>query len=86
MLPALDFEGISLQKLTQARKSLWKQFEGEPNQTHLAAELKVIDDQIALFNLQRNCDANKIEELKLAAVPKLDSLFMLLAVSHRKGS
>lgn len=68
------------------RKSLWKRFVGNPNETHLAAELKIIDDEIAQFNLHSHHDAYKIDDLKVAAVPKAECLFLLLAVSQRKGS
>jgi hypothetical protein len=68
------------------RKSLWKRFVGKPNETHLAAVLKIIDDEIAQFNMHSHHDAHKIDDFKAAAVPKTECLFVLLAVSQRKGS
>ena len=70
MLSALHSQKIRLHELKNIRESLWKRFEGNPNEIHLAAKLKIIDDQIAQFNLQRAHDGNKIDNSKLAAVPK----------------
>ena len=68
------------------RKSLWKRFVDNPNETHLAAVLKIVDDEIAQFNLHSHHDAHKIDDCEVAAVPKAECLFLLLAVSQRKGS
>jgi hypothetical protein len=68
------------------RKSLWKRFVGNPNEIYLAAEIKIIDYEIAQCNLNNHHDAHKIDDFKVAAVPKAECLFLLLAVSQRKGS
>ena len=47
MLLAPDSQGMVLQELKDKRKRLQKRFEGNPNEIHLALELKIIDDQIA---------------------------------------
>jgi hypothetical protein len=47
MLPAPESQGIMLQELKGKRKPLQKRFENNPNEIHLALELKIIDDQIA---------------------------------------
>lgn len=83
---APDSEEIRLRELRAKRKTLWRQFEDNPNETHLAAKLKIIDDQIAQLNQQSNHDANKIDDSEVAAVPEVGGLFLLLAVSQRRGS
>jgi hypothetical protein len=52
MLPALDSQKVKLQELTSKRRPLSARFESNPNDTHLALELKIIDDQIAECNQQ----------------------------------
>ena len=52
MLPVLDSQKIRLQELISQRKPLSARFESNPNDTHLALELKIIDDQIADCNQQ----------------------------------
>jgi hypothetical protein len=53
MLLALDSLKIRLQELTRQRKPLSEQFKSNPpKDTHLALELKIIDDQIAECNQQ----------------------------------
>jgi hypothetical protein len=52
MLPAPDSQTIRLQELTSQRKPLFEQFKSNPKDTHLALELKIIDDQIAECNQQ----------------------------------
>ena len=52
MLLALDSHKIRLQELTRQRKPLAEQFKCNPKDTHLALELKIIDDQIAECNQQ----------------------------------
>jgi hypothetical protein len=47
MLPALDTQRVRLQELASQRKSLAARFQSNPEDTHLALELKVIDDQMA---------------------------------------
>ena len=86
MILVPDSQLTRLRELKCMRKSLWKRFVGNPNETHLAAELKIIDDEIAQFNLHSHHDALKIDDFKVAAVPKVECLFLLLAVSQRKGS
>ena len=83
---APDSEVIRLRELRAKRQTLWRRFEDHPNEIHLAAKLKIIDDQIAALNHQSERDANKIDESEVAAVPKVGGLFVLLAVSQRSGS
>ena len=52
MLLAPDSQGAMLQELKGKRKHLLKRFEENPNEIHLALELKIIDDQIAERNQQ----------------------------------
>jgi len=52
MLLALDSQKIKLQELTRQRKPLSERFKSNPKDTHLALELKIIDDQIAECNEQ----------------------------------
>jgi hypothetical protein len=52
MLPAPDPNGISLDELRTKRKPLSERFENNPSDTHLALELKSIDDQIAQCSQQ----------------------------------
>jgi len=49
MLLSADVESLRIRvhELTGKRKPLSEQFERNPDDTHLALELKVIDDQIA---------------------------------------
>ena len=47
MLPASDSQKKRQQGLRGKRKLLWERFEDNPNEIHLALELKIIDDQIA---------------------------------------
>jgi hypothetical protein len=59
MLPAPNSQEIRLQELKDKRKPLSERFENNPNDTHLALELKVIDDQIAECNQQIRGDRRK---------------------------
>jgi hypothetical protein len=52
MLLALDSQKIRLQELPSQRKPLSARFRSNPKDTHLALELKIIDDQIAECNQQ----------------------------------
>jgi hypothetical protein len=52
MLPAPDPNGIRLHELKSKRKPLSERFENNPSDTHLALELKSIDDQIARCSQQ----------------------------------
>jgi hypothetical protein len=82
---ASDSEEVRLQELRILRKSLWRRFEDNPNLIHLAARLKVIDDQIAQRNRQSDQhDTYKIEDSEAAEVPKVGGLFLVLAVSQRR--
>ena len=95
---ALDYEEIRLRELKVTRRCIWRRFERNPNETHLAARLKIIDDQIAQSNRHCNHDANKIDDSEragvpkvgglspVAAVPKVGGLFLILAVSQRRES
>ncbi len=59
MLPVPDSQEIRLQELIGKRKPVWERFEKNPTDTHLALELKVIDDQIAECNQQIRGDRRK---------------------------
>jgi hypothetical protein len=59
MLPTPDSEMVRLQELTARRKPLWERFENNLSETHLALELKIIDDQIAECNQQIQGDRRK---------------------------
>ena len=61
MLPALNSQKIRLQELTRQRKPLAARFESNPNDTHLALELKIIDDQISECNQQIHRDRRKLK-------------------------
>ncbi len=61
MLPAPDSQEIRLQELIGKRKPVWQRFENNPNDTHLALELKVIDDQISECNQQIHRDRTKLK-------------------------
>jgi len=61
MLRAPDSQEIRLQELIGKRKPVWQRFENNPNDTHLALELKVIDDQISECNLQIHRDRTKLK-------------------------
>jgi hypothetical protein len=52
MLLAPDSQGAMQEELKGKRKHLKKGFENNPNEIHLALELKIIDDQIAARNQQ----------------------------------
>jgi hypothetical protein len=56
---APDSEVIALRDLKDQRKSLWRRFEDNPNEIHLAARLRFIDDQIAQFKAQSDRTASK---------------------------
>ena len=77
---------IRLRELRAKRKTLWRQFEDNPNETHLAAKLKIIDDQIAQPNEQIDHEANDINEGSVEPGPDVGRLFLLLALCQRRGS
>ncbi len=52
MLLAIDSQKLRVQELTRQRKPLSERFKSNPEDTRLALELKVIDDQIAECNKQ----------------------------------
>ena len=81
---APDSEEIGLRELRAKRKTLWRRFEDNPNEIRLAAKIRLIDDQIAQLNQQM--DMNNIDDSEVATVPKIGGLFLLLAVSPRRGS
>ena len=86
LIHALDSEDSNIRELKDKRKSLWERFENHPNEIHLAAKLKSLDDQIARRNLRIDQDADKIDDSNVAAVPEVEGLFLLLALSQRRGS
>lgn len=55
----LDSLRTRIDELNGKRKPLSEQFERNPNNTHLAVELKSIDDQIAECNVQIQADRRK---------------------------
>jgi hypothetical protein len=61
MLPAQEFQQVRLQELIGKRKPVWQRFEDNPNDTHLALELKIIDDQISECNQQIHRDGRKLK-------------------------
>jgi len=61
MLPTPDSKKIKLHELIGKRKPLWRRFEDNPNDTHLALELKIIDDQIAECNRQIEGEKRKLK-------------------------
>ena len=79
-----DSEDVRLQELRVLRKSLYRRFEDNPNLIHLAARLKVIDDQIAQRNRQRDEHNAEKEDSGATEVPKVGGLFLVLAVSLRR--
>ncbi len=83
---APDSEAIRLRELKAKRKTVWRRYENNPNETLLAAKLKIIDDQIAALNYQSEYHATKIDDPKVATVPKVGCLFVLLAVSQNSGT
>lgn len=54
MIPASKSPKIRMAELRTKRKSLWEQFENNPNEIQLAAELRITDDLIADCNEKRN--------------------------------
>jgi hypothetical protein len=61
MLPVSDSDSLRarVEQLTGRRKPLSDKFERNPSDTHLALELKNIDDQIAECNQQIQSDRRK---------------------------
>lgn len=79
-------EEIRLRELRAKRKTLWRRFEENPEETHLAAKLKVIDDLIAQPDLQIGQEDNEIDDSEKKSDPEVGGLFLLLAVFQRRGS
>jgi len=52
MLITPDSQGTKQQELKDKRKNLQQRFDDNPNEIHLALELKIIDDQIAEYSQQ----------------------------------
>jgi hypothetical protein len=61
MLPVLDSQKNRLQELTSRGKPLSTRYNSNPAYTHLALELKIIDDQIADCN-QQNQDHRRMQK------------------------
>ena len=61
MLPVSDPNSLRtlVDELVGKRKPLSEKFEKNPNDTHLALELKLIDNQIAEYNEQMQSDRKK---------------------------
>jgi hypothetical protein len=79
-------EELRLRGLKAERKTLWKRFEENPSEIQLAAKLKIIDDQIAQPYQQNDSHDNKLDDSEVTAVPEVGGIFLLLALSQRKGS
>jgi hypothetical protein len=47
MTPASMIQRMRVEVLRKQRNPLWERFECNPSETHLAVELKIIDDLIA---------------------------------------
>jgi hypothetical protein len=86
MLPDINSQKIRLRELKLRRKRLWEQFEGNPNLTHLAAELKIVDDLIVMYNQLIHQHGNNIDDYKREVTPQVEQLFLLLSVSQREQS
>ena len=59
MLPDVDTQKSKLAELTDKRKLLAERFKKNPTETHLALELKIIDDQVAGWNQQIQSDRRR---------------------------
>jgi hypothetical protein len=59
MLPAPSSQEARLQELRGKRKPLSERFESNPQDTRLALELKIIDDQIAECSREIQGDRRK---------------------------
>ena len=79
-------EELRLRGLRAERKALWKRFEDNPSEVHLAAKLKIIDDQIAQPYQQNDGHDNKLDDSEVTAVPEVGGIFLLLALSQRRVS
>jgi hypothetical protein len=84
LLQAAHSEGKSLTELRAKRKTLWRRFESNPNEIHLAAILRVLDDQIAQANEQSDRAVQNVCASEAAAVPEVGGLFLLLSLSQRE--
>jgi hypothetical protein len=84
-LHSANTEKSKLGELRAKRKRLWMQFENNPNEIHLAAILKVLDDQIAQGNQQNDGDVESIYDSEVVVVPEVGGLFLLVGLSQRTG-
>jgi len=76
-------EELRLKELRAKRKTLWKQFEDNPSEIHLAAKLKILDDQIAQPYQPSDHNADKLDDSVVTTVPEVGGLYLLLALSQR---
>lgn len=83
-LQAAYSEEKSLTELRAKRKTLWRRFESNPSEIHLAAILRVLDDQIAQANEQSDRAVQNICASEVKAVPEVGGLFVLLSLSQRE--
>jgi hypothetical protein len=58
---APDSQNVMLQELKDKRELLQRRFENNPNEIHLALELKIIDDKMAECNQQFRVDRTKLK-------------------------
>lgn len=86
MFPVPESRNTKLHQLRGKRKRLWEQFEDNPNETHLALDLRIIDDQIAECNQRIHDYGDKTEDAEQEVLPEVEHLFLVLAVSHREVS
>lgn len=59
MLPDSDSLKTRVEELVGKRRPLSERFQKNPSDTHLALELKIIDDQIAEYTKQIQSDRRK---------------------------
>jgi len=78
-------EELRLRELRAERKSLWKRFEENPSEIQLAAQIKIIDDQIATPYQQNDGHGNKPDDSEVTTAPKVEGIYLLLALSQRVG-
>jgi hypothetical protein len=79
-------EELRLQDLRAQRRLLWRRFEENPSEVHLAAKLKSIDDQIAQPYQQNDEHGSKLDDSEVTVAPKVEGIYLLLALSQRLGS
>ena len=81
-----DSEELRLRELRAERKSLWRRFEENPSEIQLAAKIKIIDDQIATPYQQTDGHGNQLDDSEVTPTPKVEGIYLLLAISQRVGS